>query len=191
MKVRFIPRRGAPNAGNTENPLTKYGKQRSGAAGEVDVDSSVANMSLSSAPGNNNTARIGNSFEIEEEESASGCRQQASKKYPTALLAAQALCLEVVTLPSGWTPWNMFYRAQLLMYRSLLALANRYELVSSSIACHILLGCLFGWIMGDQSSTTGLYNTTSFYAVGSLFLLLANVIFIFYMHNNHQVSSML
>jgi hypothetical protein len=83
---------------------------------------------------------------------------------------------------------EMFFKGGILFHRSVLALVRRHELLVSSTLLHVVLAVLFGWIMGDSSGSAGVYNTNSFFAVGSMFLVIANVAFIFYMFNNHQVS---
>jgi ABC-type multidrug transport system ATPase subunit len=87
--------------------------------------------------------------------------------------------------------WNLVcgltFKGGVLFHRTCLALYRRHELVVSSQAVHIFLALMFGWIMGDSSGSDGLYNTNSFFAVSSMFLMIANVVFVFYMFNSSQV----
>lgn len=73
----------------------------------------------------------------------------------------------------------------LVFHRAWLALINRWHLIVASIVGHILLACLIGWIVGDAS--TNLYNSTSFFAVSALFLLLFNLQFIFIIFKSNEV----
>jgi hypothetical protein len=93
-------------------------------------------------------------------------------------------------IPSWDSLTNAFRLGGLLFERNIFALVNRYELVWASILLHFLLAAIFGWLMGNCSSTDSLYNVTSLFAVGSLFLIFTNVMFAFYMHNNHQVCNL-
>ena len=75
-----------------------------------------------------------------------------------------------------------------MLQRAFLALGNRSELLIASTMLHVILACAFGWIIGDASGLPGVYNVTSFLAMASMFLMLANIQFVFYVHNNHLVS---
>jgi ABC-type multidrug transport system ATPase subunit len=157
------------------NPMAKYG--RAPAARDSDMEGS--NMASSNA-----------SIEIAVGEFAGddrGAGSSAPFLLPLPLLGWRAVLEDTFKRPSLSMLQLWLFKGQILMHRSLLSLAQRYELVASSVVAHTLLGCLFGWIMGPSSTTAGVYNTTSFFAVGSLFLILFNLIFVFFMYNNHQV----
>jgi hypothetical protein len=64
----------------------------------------------------------------------------------------------------------------------------RYELILGSVVMHILIACMFGWIMGESTDKTATYNVISFFAVGSLILLLATVQMIYYLFISNKVS---
>lgn len=84
---------------------------------------------------------------------------------------------------------NNFRLMVLLFERNLRSLVGRYELIVGSLLISILLACLFGWVMGDCSGLSGLYNVVSFLAIASMFLIFSNVFFGRYMFNNHQVRT--
>jgi len=46
---------------------------------------------------------------------------------------------------------------------------------------------MFGWIIGDATGLPGVYNVTSYLAIASLLLIIANIQFVYYVFNNHQV----
>jgi hypothetical protein len=185
LNLSFIPN--AKAADTNENPMlgSKYANTVSrGANSTRDSDLDASNMSLSNGPNNHNSIEIGKDGSILS-------KKPETFPLPIIFKALYLVFLEIFTFPYGFIPtmWNFFFKAEILLVRSFFALFNRYELIASSLVSHILLGLLFGWIMGDTTSTTGIYNTTSFFAIGSLFLILTNVIFIFYMYNNHQVRT--
>lgn len=82
---------------------------------------------------------------------------------------------------------ELMFKGPILFSRSFYSLLNRKQLIISSTLLHMLLAVLFGWIMGDSYGNKGVYNTTSFFAIGSMFLIFANVCFVFYLYNNQQV----
>jgi ABC-type multidrug transport system ATPase subunit len=95
---------------------------------------------------------------------------------------------ELEYYPALWNETcNLFFKGGILFHRSVIALARRHELLVTSEVVHIFLALMFGWIMGPSNDTAGIYNTNSFFAVGSMFLMIANVVFVFYMFNSSQV----
>lgn len=79
----------------------------------------------------------------------------------------------------------LFVQSYVLLHRSAWALWNRRSIVYGTIAAHIFLACILGWILGNSSSS--IYNVTSFFAVGTLLLVLGNVQLISYLFQTHQV----
>lgn len=183
LKLRFTPRsQKGGEAAQTENPMFKYGRSAAPVARDSDYDN-AGNGSMSS----NNGAQSHNSIEIGEDVSVTKKVSRLFTTTPLVVLAINALFKETFKVPTTAMITNWFFKGEILIWRSMLSLGNRYELLASSLVAHILLGCLFGWIMGDTTGTTGIYNTTSFFAIGSLFLILFNLIFVFFMYNSQQV----
>jgi hypothetical protein len=76
-------------------------------------------------------------------------------------------------------------QAWVLSRRSAWALFRRRSVLLGTMVSHILLACLLGWIMGNSSGS--IYNITSFFAVGTLLLVLGNIQLISFLFQNHQV----
>lgn len=109
-------------------------------------------------------------------------------QYPSALVNAWEFLYDAFRLPTPAEAADLWFKGAIVGKRAFLALGNRVELLIASTVSHILLGCMFGWIIGNATGLPGVYNVTSYLAIGSLFLILANVQFVFYVHNNHEVS---
>ncbi len=106
---------------------------------------------------------------------------------PTIVIGVILFVKDIFTCNNNHSIPNVFRMMLLIFQRNFLSLFYRYELIIASFVAHILLACLFGWLMGNSSDITALYNVTSLFAVGSLFLIFSNVLFAFFMYNNHQV----
>eukprot|EP01039_Chlorochromonas_danica_P008620 gene8620-9499_t len=95
---------------------------------------------------------------------------------------------EIFTLFSSFANLETaIFKGYILFYRSFIALINRTQLLINSNVTHIGLAILFGWFMGDSSGSAGIYNTTAFFALSCMFLILTNIPIGFYMFNNHGV----
>lgn len=174
---------GASAPGDTENPLNKYGAGQASAR-TAGIEERASNFSDSGI-------NPGHSIEIENAANPNGASAvTAPKKKPSyAWLLLQAIIDDTFAYPTWDNISNIGFKGWILIHRSILALAFRYELLISSNLVHLFLAILFGTIMGDSSGSNGIYNTTSFLAVGSMFLMVANVVFVFYMFNSSQVHS--
>ena len=73
----------------------------------------------------------------------------------------------------------------IIFQRSWTSLWSRSTLFWGGIATQMLLGLLIGWILGNASES--IYNTTSFFVVGALLLMLSNIQIINYMYVTNQV----
>lgn len=71
------------------------------------------------------------------------------------------------------------FKVEILTYRSFKSLFARKKLLLGTIILHILLACILGWILGDSYGE--IYNVTSFFAVGTLLLMIANIQLAYYM----------
>lgn len=112
---------------------------------------------------------------------------QVSKPLPLPVLALMELGKELCQMPS-WAKFdNFIFKGQILLHRSAAALFRRYEIIFESMVTHIVLACLFGWIMGNSKGVDRVYNMVSFFAMSSMFLIFLNIQFIFFMFNSRQV----
>ena len=80
---------------------------------------------------------------------------------------------------------SMLFKASILLRRAYWGLLQRRSIVAGTIVAHVLLACLIGWILGNSS--TSIYNCVSFFAVGTLLLILGNVQLISMLFQTHQV----
>jgi ABC-type multidrug transport system ATPase subunit len=81
-----------------------------------------------------------------------------------------ALCIGVYDFFVGLcnTNWeHTAIRISVICERSFWALFNRKKLVLGSLVLHILIACFLGWVLGHSSSTTHIYNLTSFFAIST------------------------
>ena len=81
---------------------------------------------------------------------------------------------------------NIIFKSSILLERASLNLFKRWELVTGSIVTYILLACLFGWIIGSGGDQV--YNTSGFFAVGSLILLLTSIQYLYYLFKSNEVN---
>lgn len=84
---------------------------------------------------------------------------------------------------------TFFFKAGIVLQRAFVSLYRGWELTLGSMTLYILLACIFGWIIGDASKQ--IYNSTSFFAIGALILLICNVYFISHLFKSNEVSSIL
>ncbi|RYG69055.1 hypothetical protein EON64_03670 [archaeon] len=113
---------------------------------------------------------------------------QPKAPLPLALQGLYLISTETATIFSSRD--NLYlalFKGRILFTRSVLSLSNRVQLIVSSNVLHIFLAILFGWVMGDSSGNEGIYNTTAFFALSAMFLILTNIPMSFYMFNNHGV----
>ena len=78
-----------------------------------------------------------------------------------------------------------FIKMSVLLRRSALALWKRRSLFWGNIVITISIALILGWVMGNSGNS--IYNSLSFFAVGTLLLMLSNVQFISYLFSTHQV----
>lgn len=71
------------------------------------------------------------------------------------------------------------FKVEILTSRSFKSLFARKKLLLGTVVLHILLACILGWILGDSYGE--IYNVTSFFAVGTLLLMIANIQLAYYM----------
>ena len=170
LRLRFKP----DPVASTNNPLIKP------APGSNDLEK--GNISIQS------THEVAmTSCDVDPNDTGTAGKTTVSRPAPIPLIAIGLLLQDLFTCNNNGSIFNALRITGLLCERSFYALYNRYELVLSSILLHVILACMFGWLMGDSSDISALYNVVSFLAVGSMFLIFTNILFAFYMYNNHQV----
>jgi ABC-type multidrug transport system ATPase subunit len=145
-------------------------------------DIEAGSISMSSTP----DAMV--SIAAEEEDRKTSSVGGPKKPPSLALLGLFLPFKEFWTMVSSLeTLETAFFKGYVLFYRSIFALSNRRQILISSNITHIGLAIMFGWIMGDSSGSEGVYNTTAFFAMSCMFLILTNIPIGFYMFNNHGV----
>ena len=93
----------------------------------------------------------------------------------------------LISYPTKKSLSKNFFQSGILMRRAFRDLSQRYELIVGSCIVSLFFGLFFGWLMGNSTETSGIYNVTSLYAIGSMFILFTNVQFAFYLFNNNLV----
>ncbi len=132
---------------------------------------------------------VGQSLDVESHEQIN--RRINKTLLPPAIVALCEMVGELFVVPMNTTQFsNFFFRSGILLNRAVRALGRRYELLIASTLSHIMLAVLFGWVMGDCSGSSGVYNATSFFAMSSMFLILLNIQFIFFVLNSKEVSGL-
>lgn len=139
-----------------------------------------------SAAGGLSTDKPQHSFELESEMGDSKPRSIVHKPLPKIILAVGAAFKFMFKPPQVQFRDFMtsLFKRQILFHRACRALLGRYELIMGSIVLHALLALLFAWV--NETITPA--SVIAYLGIGSLFLILANAQFIFYMFNNHHVS---
>jgi hypothetical protein len=190
LKSKMLPKQpslgstGRITTGEAENPIAAYASPQR----KQDLNNQ-RDSNISSGGFDDSSHLPGQSIEIDNSDpSYIGTSINNQKKKPYALLFLQAIIDDTFAMPTRDNISNLFFKGSVLVHRTILALINRYEMILSSNIIHLFLALMFGWIMGDSSGSAGIYNTNSFFAVSSMFLMIANVAFVFYMFNSSQVS---
>ena len=78
-----------------------------------------------------------------------------------------------------------FIKASVLLRRSALGIWKRRSVFWGNIFTAVIIALILGWIMGPSGGS--IYNTVSFFAVGTLLMMLSNVQLISYLFATHQV----
>lgn len=104
---------------------------------------------------------------------------------PTLLLACYSAGREVFKRPRLQDFFDSLFKRRILLERGFRAITNRFELILGSMVLHIILALLFAWI--NKNITPG--SVLAYFGIAAMFLIMANVQFIFFVHTNHHVSS--
>lgn len=139
----------------------------------------------SGSAGGMSTDKPQHSFELESEMGDAKPRSIVHKPLPKIILAVAAAFRFMFKVPKLEDFTTSLFKRQILFHRACRALLGRYELIMGSIVLHALLALLFAWV--NETITPA--SVIAYLGIGSLFLILANAQFIFYMFNNHHVST--
>jgi hypothetical protein len=103
---------------------------------------------------------------------------------PKIALAVISAVREIFKKPRLQDFIDSLFKRRILLHRACLALVRRFELIIGSVVLHIILGLLFAWI--NKSITPA--SAIAYFGISAMFLIMANVQFIFFVYTNHHVS---
>lgn len=166
----------ARTEGGARNPMLAFAAAPTAPASPMRGEPSTASAMSTDKPQH--------SFELESEVGDSKPRSIVHKPLPKVILAVGAALRFMFKFPKLEDFTNSLFKRQILFHRASCALLGRYELIMGSIVLHALLALLFAWV--NETITPA--SVIAYLGIGSLFLILANAQFIFYMFNNHHVS---
>lgn len=142
-----------------------------------------------STPGDLNASTIStdlkptSSFEVEQD-NANNKNGHPRRPPPKTILAIKAAWAFMTKPPSFKDFTDSLFKRRILLHRASLALLARHELIIGSMVMHIILALLFGWVNKNVTPA----SVIAYLGIGSMFLLIANAQFIFYMFTNYHVS---
>lgn len=125
---------------------------------------------------------IGIQMELELDHKAN--LQKASRPLPKLILAIISALREVFKKPRLQDFLDSLFKRRILLHRAYRALISRFELIIGSVVLHIILGLLFAWINKNITPASNI----AYFGISAMFLIMANVQFIFFVYNNHHVS---
>jgi hypothetical protein len=126
---------------------------------------------------------VGIQMELEADHKAN--LQKTRRPLPTLVLATISALREVFKRPRLQDFLDSLFKRRILLQRSYQALINRFELIVGSVVLHIILGLLFAWINKNITPASNI----AYFGISAMFLIMANVQFIFFIYNNHHVSA--
>lgn len=162
------------------NPLLRGSMTGASAAAVVNTNVNTDKNSLSMQDPEN----IGIQMELEADHKAN---QRATRPVPKLLLACISAAREVFKKPRLQDFLDSLFKRRILLHRGYCALTNRFELIIGSVVLHIILALLFAWINQHISPA----SVIAYWGISAMFLVMANVQFIFFVYNNHHVSCFL
>lgn len=125
---------------------------------------------------------VGIQMELEADHKAN--LQKARRPLPKLILACISAGREVIRRPSLQDFLDSLFKRRILLQRGYQALVNRFELIIGSVVLHIILGLLFAWINKNITPASNI----AYFGISAMFLIMANVQFIFFVYTNHHVS---
>jgi hypothetical protein len=141
------------------------------------ADTDKASLSIQDAD------NIGIQMELEADHKAN--LQKARRPLPKLVLACISAAREVFKKPRLQDFLDSLFKRRILLQRAYQALINRFELIIGSVVLHIILGLLFAWINKNITPASNI----AYFGISAMFLIMANVQFIFFVYTNHHVSS--
>ncbi len=167
---------GKSGVDSVESPLTMYGR-KTATLQSIQENSQITGSDVMGSPDDRDTVTM----------LSANASQNKARNVPMPFLIASALMTEMTTKHNAneWKEW--LFKAQTLLQRSFHSFIRHPELIAASIFVHTFLAVIFGWIMSDSSGSGGIYNTVSFFAIGSLFLIFANISVVYYMFDGQKV----
>lgn len=105
------------------------------------------------------------------------------RPVPKLILACTSAYHEVFKKPRFQDFLDSLFKRRILLERGFRALGSRFELILGSLVLHVILALLFAWI--NETITPG--SVLAYFGIAAMFLIMANVQFIFFVHTNHQV----
>ena len=112
---------------------------------------------------------------------------KVGKSLPKVVLALISAYNEIFKRPKLQDFYDSLFKRRILLHRACQSLIRRYELILGSTILHIILALLFAWI--NYTITPG--SNIAFFGIAAMFLIMANVEFIFYIYTSHHVSTFL
>ena len=106
------------------------------------------------------------------------------RPVPKLILACTSAYREIFKKPRLQDFLDSLFKRRILLERGFRALGNRFELILGSLVLHIILALLFAWI--NETISPG--SVLAYFGIAAMFLIMANVQFIFFVHTNHHVS---
>lgn len=128
---------------------------------------------------------IGTQMELDVDHKAN--LQNAKRPLPTLALACISAGREVFKKPRLQDFLDSLFKRRILLQRACQALLNRFELIIGSFVLHVILGLMFAWINKNISPASNI----AYFGISAMFLIMANVQFIFFVYTNHHVSQII
>lgn len=141
------------------------------------ADTDKASLSIQDAD------NLGIQMELEADHKAN--LQKTRRPLPKLALACISAAREVFKKPRLQDFLDSLFKRRILLQRAYQALINRFELIIGSVVLHIILGLLFAWINKNITPASNI----AYFGISAMFLIMANVQFIFFVYTNHHVSS--
>lgn len=108
-----------------------------------------------------------------------------SSKMPLAILKVSTSIKEYFDSFPETDVRVSFMKFATIFRRSFKNLLNRKKLILGSFVLHIALALILGWILGDTDGN--IYNLTSFFAIGTLLLMLSNLQLVLFLFRSQQI----
>ena len=111
--------------------------------------------------------------------------EKVQRPLPKLALAVISALREVFKRPRLQDFLDSIFKRQILLHRACCAILRRFELIVGSMVLHIILALLFAWINKNINAASNI----AYFGMSAMFLIMANVQFIFFIYTNHHVSA--